>query len=388
MATRTASGQPTIPSWGFYAWIGILGVLVLQGLYSFFRQTFEGHYLTGLSNATPWGLYIAAFVFFIGASAGATVIGLMIHAFGREDYAPLGTRAILVALFALAGAVLLIAVDVGSIPRMLRMPLIWRNPTSPLMYTSMSYYLFSAMLLGGLYYTIKLTRGLANDRDKKIAKWLAIATVPVALVIVQATDGIMFAVVIARELWNTPLLPPHFAVASLATGTSVMILMALVTSRVSGKELVSKRTLAHMGGLLAVFIGIAGFLDVFDLIVFMYSDQVGGNDIWHVLNTDNLALTVLHVGGYIIAFVILLSKWRHSIRWLTVASVLALVALAAYRYNLTTVGLAVPLFPFIPEVNYTPTMLEISLTVGILALVTLGYSIVTKVLPMEKRADS
>lgn len=44
-----------------YAYFGALAILAMAvGLaaYAFFRQTTDGHVLTGLSDASPWGLYI------------------------------------------------------------------------------------------------------------------------------------------------------------------------------------------------------------------------------------------------------------------------------------------------------------------------------------------
>ncbi|MBM2826296.1 MAG: molybdopterin oxidoreductase, partial [Dehalococcoidia bacterium] len=169
------------PSYVSYAWYGILGVLVLLGLYSFYLEYFKGHYLTGLTDVTPWGLYIAGFVFFFGASAGATVIGLMIYAFGREDYRPLGTRALFVSLLSLATSVLFIMVHLGSIPRALLIPWVWNNPTSMFFYTSVTYYIFGLLLLAQLYYAIKVNRAKVSTRESWIQKWLAISTFVFAL---------------------------------------------------------------------------------------------------------------------------------------------------------------------------------------------------------------
>ena len=310
----------------------------------------------------------------------------MIHAFGRQDYAPLGTRAILVGMLSLVAAVLFITVDVGSIPRMMNLPWIWRNPTSMFMYTSLTYYLFGLLLLGELYYTIKVTRGTATNGDKKRAKWLAIAAVPFALVVVHAPHGALFAVIKAREFWNNPLLPPHFAVVALVSGTGIMLLLALVTSALNGRQLVRKETLSHMGALLAFFIALAGFLDFFDWIVFSYSGKSAGNEAWKFLTTTHLPLSALHVGVYIVAFLILIFARGRGLGWLAVASVVAIVAVAAYRYNLTTLGMAVPLFGFLPSAEYVPTWSELSLALGIVAAVVLAYSVLVKVLPLEDQA--
>jgi molybdopterin-containing oxidoreductase family membrane subunit len=389
MATIAAS-RKALAGYGFYVWVGLLAVLVLQGFYTFARQRVDGHGITALTDTAPWGLYIIGFVFFVGASAGSTVIGLMVHAFGRKGYEPLATRAILVGFLSLAAAVTFIAVDVGRIERMFLLPWYWHNSTSMFFYTAITYYLFAAILLGELYYTVKITRGTAGGRDRQLAKWLAIFAVPFALAVLHAPHGALFAVVKARAFWNNPLLPPHFAVVALVSGTALMILVAIVTSWLEKRALVGPATLAHMGALLAFFIALAGFLDFFDWLVFAYSDKAEGVIAWDILFGSNIVVSTLHVAGYVVALALLLFVLSRRREWLVpglaVAAAVTLVAVAGYRYNLVAVGQAVPLLPVIPRHYYWPSWAEISIAVGIVALALLSYTILVRVLPMEEDA--
>ena len=393
MATsaRTA-GQGLLSRYGWTIWIGILAVLVAQGLYSFARQRIDGHQLAGLDDTAPWGLYIAGFVFFVGASAGSTVIGLTVHGFGRKDYEPLATRAILIGLLSLAAAVTFIAVDVGRIERMFLLPWFWHNPTSMFFYTSITYYVFAAILLAELYYTVRLTRGSTEPRDRWMAKWLAIMAVPFALVVLHAPHGALFAVVKAREFWANPLLPPHFAVVALVSGLALVIPVTIVTSWLKKRELVGTHTLAHMGALLALLIAVTAVLDFFDWLVFAYSDKAAGVAAWDILFGSHLVLSVIHVGGYMAALATLFFVLRFRREWLVpglvVACAITLLAVAGYRYNLVTVGQAVSLLPVIPVNEYWPSGTEISIAVGIIALTALSYSILTKVLPLEEDAPA
>lgn len=386
MATQTMDSRTAISNYGFYAWIGLLTVIIAVGFVNFIRQTTDGHHLTDLNDAIPWGLYVVGYVFFVGIAAGATIVGLMLHAFGRKDYAPLATRALLVGFFSLCAAVLFIMVDVGSIPRTLKMPWIWRNETSMFTYSSLTYYAFGALMLAGLYYALRITRGEATKSDRNVAKWLAIAMVPFALIVVQAPHGGLFAVARARDFWSNPLLPPHFAVAGLLTGTGVMMCVAVVTSVISGKELVTKKTLAHMGALLGLFIAIVAFMDFFDMLVYQYSDDVAGNEAFHRLWTDGWVLSTLHVGGYIVALGIIILNRGTSAGWLGAAAAIAVVASGAYRFNLVAAGQAPTVLPFLEDVHYSPSWVEISISAGIVALITLGYSVATRVLPLEAPA--
>ncbi len=388
MATISPMGRRIEISPGLVAWLGVLAALILLGFVNFIRQSTEGHHLTGLTNDNPWGLYIVGFVFFVGTSAGATIIGFMIHGFERKDYAPLGTRALVFGLMSLIGAILFITVDVGSIPRMMRLPFIWRNETSMFTYTSITYYFFAVLLVAEIYLAVKITRGQGSDSEKLWAKWLAIGAVPFALIVVHAPHGSLFAVVKAREFWNTPLLPPHFAVLALLSGISAMTLVATASSAASGRQVLSKETFSHLGALLGLFIAIAAVMDVFDFIVFSYSDTITGNTAMDFLRGSNLPFSIVHVGGYAVALTILLTKRGRQTPWLTVAAAVTLVAIASYRYNLTIVGQAPPLMPFLESPDYFPTWTESSIALAIVSFVLLGYSVLTRVLPMEEDAGS
>lgn len=369
---------------GFYIWVAILGLLIALGLYGFVRQTVEGHVLTGASRVVPWGIYIVGFVFFVGASAGATIVGLMIHAFGRHDYVPLGTRALVLGLLSLMAAVLFIMVDVGAPLKMILVPWVLRNPTSMFFYTSLTYYLFGLILLAELYLAVKIARGKAGDKDRKVAKWLAIIAVPVALWVLHAPHGTLFGIVQAREYWHSPLIPPHFASLALVIGTAIVMLLTILTSKLGQRELVSRGTLFHMGKLLAFFITVTLFFDFFDFLILSYLPTPEKMEYLHILTGNYAPFVALYIGGLFVALLILL-KWGRTIKGLSVASSLIVVAVAAYRYYFVIVGQLVPLVPGlqgVPEVRYSPTGIEMIVTAGILALVTLLATVLTRVLPM------
>ena len=371
-------------STSFYVVNGILLIIIVWAGYYWLRMLTVGAGITGSSDAVPWGLFIVSFVFFVGASAGATIIGLMIYAFNRNDYKPLGTRAIVVGILCLMAAVLNLSMDVGAPLRTLLIPWFLRNMSSMLIYTTTTYFLFGSLLAAELYFAVKIALGSKDERDMKIAKWLAIFAVPFALVILVATEGVLFAVVKARELWHTTLLPPHFAVSALVTGTSIMILLPILTAKVVKREIVGLGTLDHLGKLLAYFIAITIFMDFFDLFVLKYSEEPEGLEILHLLTGRFSVLFVLNAGGLLAALIILMSKKGRTVRGLTIVATVALVAVMAYRYILIVVAQMAPLYPWQPEIYYYPTLPEVTIEVAIIALVVLLYTMITKFLPMEE----
>jgi molybdopterin-containing oxidoreductase family membrane subunit len=371
----------------FYAFLILLLIIAVWGGYNWVLIMFvKGVGITGSSDLVPWGVYIVGFVFFVGASAGASIIGLMIYGFGREDYKPLGTRAILVGFLSLMTAVLFLLSDIGNPFRATLLPAVLRNPTSALVYTSITYVGFAALMLGELYYAVKFTRsgGVASAMEEKIAKVLAILALLFALMVVHAPHGALFAFVKAREMWNTPLLPPHFVVVALATGTAIMILVAIITSKINKRELVGLETLNHMGVLLALFLTVTLFLDFFDYLVMIYVGKPAGIEIWHLLTGRFAPLFIINTAGLFAAMLILVFKRGRTIKGLSIASSLTLIAIIAYRVDLIIVAQIPPLFPGIGEIYYIPTVPEMAVVAGLIALALFLYLVLTKVLPMEE----
>lgn len=398
----------------FYAWIAFLCLLVLNGFYNFYIQTVDGHILTGMSDQVPWGIYIAAFAFFVGASAGSTVVASLIYGFGLRGYKPIGRRAGLVTILCVTAAVTFILVDVGRLPQTMLVPWVNRNMTSMFNYTSLSYIAFSAIVLAELYFVMRadvakisldssgikrlfyriIALGSTNlsrekiELDKKLTKVLAIIAFPFALWILHAPHGSIFANIKAREYWHTPLLPPYFAVSALVSGAAIMILLTIVTSKINKRELLSKETLDHFGKLLAFFITVDIFFEFFDITTLLYAHKPAAMEAWHIVTGRYTSVFLLQTMGMVIALGILLFKQGRTTIGLTVASILSISAVAAFRWNLVVGGILPPLMPGFPAPQYTPTGVEISVTVGIVALIMLLYAVSSKVLPIEEPMET
>jgi molybdopterin-containing oxidoreductase family membrane subunit len=369
----------------FYLFVLVLLLIIAWGLFNYLDFFFTGHGMSNLSDVVPWGIYISALAFFIGASAGATIIGLLIYGFGREDYKPMGTRAILLALFCIFGATQFVIADVGVPWRAMKVPFFLRNPTSMFFISSSSYFGFMALLSAELYFALKVTLGIGGERSKKMAKWLGIAAVPYALFVVHTFTGTIFGVVKAREFWNTPLLPIHFITSALASGVGIVILITIITSKLKKSDIVSKETYNHMGLMLGAFVTATLFLDLTDYLIIVYSATAEGMETWHILTHRFGPLLSLNIFGMIIAVGILLCKKGREVNGLFIASFLTVLAIGAYRINLVIVGQLIPLYPEMGKLEYIPNMPEIWIAVAIMALMILLYSLLSWLLPMEKK---
>ncbi len=162
----------------FYIYCIVLLIISVLGLGGAVTAVAEGHHHSNMSDMVPWGILISGLAFFIGLSAGATMVGLLIHGFGRDDYHPIGTRAILVGMMCIFAAMGCVMMDVGNPFRAMKIPFLLRNETSMFFISSSSYMGFTALLMAELVATIYVTIGKASSRGKKIAKILGICRSP------------------------------------------------------------------------------------------------------------------------------------------------------------------------------------------------------------------
>lgn len=376
------------------AWIGVLVVLLAIGIYAIYQQESVGHVVTGLGDWVIWGLYIAFFAFFVGLSAGATVVSSLVYALGMEEYKPIARRSLIVGVASLIGALLFIFVDVGNPLRALLVPVVLRNPTSPFIITSSSYIIFFLFLLAEIYFVMrpKPTPEIA-ERDKRLVKYFAWAAIFVALWFVHSTTGTVFGFIKAREFWHSPLIPAWFVVSALVSGAALMGIIAYLSPRITGKELLSNAALNHFGKLLALFILVDLYFEFYETATLLYAHKSAEMEAWSFLTgvhpTSPVVFFVpLYIGfqllPMILAFLILIYPGNRSASRVFVASLLAIVAVMSYRYNFVVAGQIPLLLPGIPPHLYSPTWIEIAASLGVIAFVALLYTIATRVLPMEE----
>jgi Ni/Fe-hydrogenase subunit HybB-like protein len=63
----------------FRAWVGLLGAVILWGVFAYSLQLRNGLAETGMRDQISWGLYISNFVFFIGISHAGTLISAILR---------------------------------------------------------------------------------------------------------------------------------------------------------------------------------------------------------------------------------------------------------------------------------------------------------------------
>jgi dimethyl sulfoxide reductase membrane subunit len=356
-------------------WYTLLIIIFIIGLIGVYNQIVHGHVVTGISKQIPWGVYVAAFTFFIGISTGSTLIGFIVHVFNANDLKPLEYRAVTLSLITLIGAVMFVMLDVGNPIRMMKVPFLMRNFTSVFFYSSLSYYAFGFLMVFLFLALTKLRQDPENEKLQKRIRIMSIIAFPMAMGIVLVPDGALFSFVKAREFWNRPLLLPHFANAALVSALAVIVIIGFISKNIRKVDIMNQSARNLLRILLIFLVSGVLFLDLFDILVLNYSEKPEGVEAWKLLTTSHLYFFILNIFGLFIALLLLLSKLGRQFSVMVIASILIVFAISAYRYNLIIVGQEIPLLDGIEVLKYKITLTEVAISAGITALIILTYQV-------------
>jgi molybdopterin-containing oxidoreductase family membrane subunit len=215
----------------------------------------NGLAVTNMSNMFNWGFYIASFAFLVGVAAGGMIISSCIYLFKAESLKPFGLIASLSAFACACGAGLMVLVDLGSIQNILNI-IIHPNFSSPLVWDVIVITCYIILTLLSVIFQLKAR---SDDEQKaasakKTARIVALVALPFAIGIHTVT-ALIFATQNGHEWWHTAVLPPDFIAMAVASGGSLVLILAMAFSD-KGK------TAEHMAGYRTIARIIAGALAV------------------------------------------------------------------------------------------------------------------------------
>jgi molybdopterin-containing oxidoreductase family membrane subunit len=228
-------------------------LLLLLGLFGFGDRFLYEHQHANYGNTVPWGLWVAAYIYFIGLSAGSFLISSLVYAFNFKQFEKIGRLALLMAVITLLLALLSIALDLGHLGRAWHV-FVYPNFASPMAWMIWLYSAYMLVLLLELRYVLRedfaerasqpglagriyrlLAGGSAFEparfaKDREIVRRLAIAGIPVAILF-HGGVGALFGVVAARPHWHSGMFPILFLLSALASGGALLILVSAIFQR-------------------------------------------------------------------------------------------------------------------------------------------------------------
>jgi molybdopterin-containing oxidoreductase family membrane subunit len=368
---------------GYLALLGVLGALILAGLGATWYMEHNGHHVTGMSNRIVWGVPHVVAIFLIVAASGVLNVASIASVFGRELYKPLARLSGLLALTLLAGGLAVLVLDLGRPERLI---------VAMTHYNFKSIFAWNIFLYTGFYaivaaYLWTMFERRMNDYSKPAGLFAFVWR----LVLTTGT-GSIFGFLVSREPYDSALLAPLFIIMSFSFGLAIFVLVLMAACRWTSRPL-GDVVLRRLRNLLGVFVAAVLYFVAVHHLTNVYI--AGRHDVERFFLLEGGIYTALFwlgqvlVGG-VLPLVLLFGTT--SRRALAAAAVCVIAGGFAQLYVLIIGGQAYPQLMF-PEkevassffdgvvASYTPSLPEVALGVGGVALALALTAVALRVLP-------
>jgi molybdopterin-containing oxidoreductase family membrane subunit len=372
----------------YWLWIALFGAVAAVAYGSALHMEHEGHWITGMTNQVVWGLPHVFAIFLIVAASGALNVASIGSVFGKLPYKPLARLSGLLAVALLVGGMWVLVLDLGRADRLI-IAMTKYNFKSIFAWNIILYIGFMAIVV--VYLWTMMDRSNEARTLNRPAGFTAFAW---RLILTTGT-GSIFGFLVARPGYNSAVMAPMFILMSFAFGLAIFILMLMAIYRWDHRPL-SDSMVFRLKNLLGVCVAAVVFITIIFHLTNLYITEHHAYEAF-ILRDGGLYTQLFWYGQIIVGSLIPMalfyapgtSKSRVAIGF---GALLVILGGFAQVYVIVVGGQAFPMavFPgyevsssFFDGVvmSYTPSLWELILGIGGVAVSVLLVSAVLRVLP-------
>jgi len=368
----------------YILWMGILGALIVLGVYTTFKALVIGSDdIFHADNDIPWTLLIATYIFFVLTSTGATIIASLSSVFGYKKYEPIEKRAIFIGIITLFAGFLAMGLELGR-PINMFYYFLTPNLSSPIWWMGFFYMCLLVVLLLEFWH---IHTKKPDSKRYKIVPLIALVLEIAAL----STLGSVFGLIEARPTFFGEYIQTYFLFTAMLSGLSAIFFFSLINYRLRFGKIPD--TLELMFNSLAkIFGAIIGFvliLSVWRIILGLYSNRPEF-DVLHYFVDSNAYRVEIFFGLMVPFAILIISKLRETFWGKLIAAILVFIGLGIGRLDMIMIGQIQPSIPKLPDteiIKYFPTFWEWAIGAFAMALMLMLYTLGERYLKLETHVE-
>ena len=382
----------------FGMWLGLLGLIVLWGIWACALVFAQGLGATGMDNLFGLGLWMTFDLAIIALGGGAFFCSFLYYVLGIPALKNVTGLAATLGLACLAGAMALFVVHIGQ---PLRIWFAYWHPNVHSMLTvvtvSMTIYL---IIVGIEFIPLLLTnhtlqrssfsRHLARNFHLHMPLFILAGTV--LFILHQGSLGGLFGVLFGRPfVWREgvfiwPWTFFLFTLSAIASGPVFLLLISSCMEKATGRRLVDRQTKSLLGKVSGLLLAIYVFFKILDTWAWAQGilprTGMSFQDMYHQMYSLWLLWAEIGVCGVLPAIMLVIPGIRQRSGLLHLAAVLTCAGVILNRFSVTVHNLAIPVLPFEQWAAYVPNWTEWAATLGIVAFTALLISLAYRYLPL------
>ena len=363
----------------YQLYLCVLAAFMVLGVYAYFIQINLGLSATNMSDIVSWGFYISNFTFLVGVAAASVMIILPSYIFKDKDLHKVVIIGEVVAIGALVMCLMFVFVDLGApLKAWHMMPIIgiFNWPTSLLTWDVI---VLNGYLVLNLMVPAYIVYCHYNHRKPDERKYRPFIFISIFWAFaIHLVTAFLYEGLPARPFWNNPLMGPRFLASAFAAGPALITVVLVIinfttTFKIEAQVFNKLRRIIVVSAIINLIMLFSEIFKEFYLpthhslpAVFLYFGLDGHNSLVPWIWT---AISINLIGTLTLA----INPGRNNPKVLFPACILLFFGIWIEK----GIGLIVPGLvpsPLGEVVDYAPSWVEVSVTLGILAL---GVFVVT-----------
>jgi molybdopterin-containing oxidoreductase family membrane subunit len=381
----------------FGLWIAFLALLCGLGLFAGILVFINGLSITGLSDRVPWGMWITIDISAIGLGAGAFLLSAAVYLLGLKKYEPVARLAVFVGLLGYTSALLTLLLDIGRPDRFWHglafwntHSILWEIIMCITLYLTVLMVEFATIVAEHPFFARWPWVGKLAHQAHKLMPALAVVGACLSL-LHQSSLGATYGIIKARPVWYKPTMPLMFIAQAIATSPLLTVALALIVSKLRGRELIRKELLWRVATFSGFALLVYLYMRFWDYLAMDYSYLPGRAESMELLTGGLLApnfwIGEIFLGGLIPLLILFNDKLRKQDGALVMAGLLMALALIVNRWDTNMTGLLIPaaysasVMPRV-DIRYAPTWIEWATAGGVLGYWLMAFTLGVRFLPI------
>ena len=372
---------------GFYIMVFCALVVVLASAGTGLLAMFKGHEsYYNVYREMPWGILIAAYVFFVVTSTGLCLVSSIGHVFGVQDFMPIAKRSVFLSIATILSGFFVIAFEIKIPWRMAIYNVISPNLTSNIWWMG---------TLSGVYLAFMFAEYIFLLMNRHRPAVICGFSGSVAGILAHSNLGAVFGLLMGREYWHGPYMPIYFIASAMMTGTAIIIMFHILGFKINQQTMDAEmqRAIEVTTKIGILMICVILFFTSWKLISGLAGQPAGKYEAVSALLSGQFAFNfwVFEMGaGMLLPLAFFILSKGKNLKMLLIASISMIIGIFIMRLDLVVVGQSVPVFhelgvnEFKHLLRYTPSFYEIIITAGGFGLTALLFLLGEKVFDGHK----
>ncbi len=330
--------------------------------------------VTHLSDAFPWGIWIGFDILCgVGLAAGAFTLTATVHLFNIERFEPIVRPTVLTGFLGYLFVIVALMFDLGQPWRIWHALIFW-NPRSVMFEVAWCVMLYTAVL--ALEFSPVVLEKLRLERPRRLIRALTTPLVVLGVLLStlhQSSLGSLYLIVPEKlhPLWYSPFLPLFFFTSAIGAGIGMTIIESHLSERAFGRRL-EMDLLEPLARAMVVVLGVYGLLR---LIVLRGNGALAG--LLHPGYEGRMFLLEFGLGVVLPVLLLSFDRVRSSRQGLVTGAFLAVLGFVMNRLNVSVTGMEGA-----AGTRYIPSWMEVSVSVGLVALGMAAFALAVRYLPI------